>query len=269
MMREFLAGLMYSTYLRATALKGRQRCPLCGHRVPRFLPLPDQALSLPKQHGWPYASTDAETFNATGYLCPFCNSADRHRLYALYVDRVLSERSLRSKMRVVDFGPPKPFRRFMERRIRRLPYSVDYRTADLRMDDVDDRVDITQMPIYDDDSCELFICSHILEHVCDDRKALAELHRILAPEGRGVVLVPIILTIDEIDEDPSETDTSERYRRFGQDDHVRLYSKKGFLDRLREAGFSVHELGVDHFGTTTFDEQGISRQSVLYVVEKS
>jgi len=41
-------------------------------------------------------------------------------------------------------------------------------------------------------------------------------------------LVPIILSITEIDEDPTITDEGERWRRFGQGDHCRLYSKNGF-----------------------------------------
>ena len=40
------------------------------------------------------------------------------------------------------------------------------------------------------------------------------------------------------DEDPSVTDPQERFRRFGQTDHVRLYGRD-YMDRLREAGFIV------------------------------
>jgi SAM-dependent methyltransferase len=144
-----------------------------------------------------------------------------------------------------------------------------YRTADLFMDAADDRVDITDMKVYPDASVDFFICSHVLEHVADDRKALGELRRILKPGGRGILVVPIVLTIDEIDEDPSVTDPAERWRRFGQGDHVRLYSKSGFLARVREAGFDVHQLGREHFGGETFERHGITEQSVLYVVEKA
>ena len=49
--------------------------------------------------------------------------------------------------------------------------------------------------------------------------------------------MPIVLSIDdEIDEDPSVTDVAERWRRFGQDDHVRLYSKQGLLKKGRRGG---------------------------------
>ena len=76
------------------------------------------------------------------------------------------------------------------------------------------------------------------------------------------------MATDEIDEDLECVDEAERWRRFGQDDHLRLYSKRGFLERVREAGFKVHELGKDFFGEDLFERTGISGQSVLYVVEK-
>ena len=55
---------------------------------------------------------------------------------------------------------------------------------------------------------------------------------------------------------------------FGQDDHVRVYTRDGFLARLREAGFRVLELGADFFGKETLSRCGITEISMLYVVEK-
>ena len=81
-------------------------------------------------------------------------------------------------------------------------------------------------------------------------------------------MVPINLAITEIDEDPTVTDEVERWRRFGQFDHVRLYSKPGFIQRVTETGFLVHQLGIDFFGKDIFHRNGISPKSVLYVVEK-
>jgi hypothetical protein len=62
---------------------------------------------------------------------------------------------------------------------------------------------------------------------------MRELRRVLRPVGWAVIQVPILRgrTI----EDPGEQDPAQRLRRFGQDDHVRVYGND-FLDRLREAG---------------------------------
>jgi len=134
--------------------------------------------------------------------------------------------------------------------------------------DVDDKVDITNMPGYSDGQFDFFICSHVLEHVTDDAKALQELHRILRPGGKGIVMVPIILSLNQTQEDPTVEDEAERWRRFGQNDHVRLYSKNDFIKRIEQAGFRTHQLGEEYFGEELFRRSGITRQSVLYVAEK-
>ena len=113
-----------------------------------------------------------------------------------------------------------------------------------------------------------YYCSHVLEHVPDDKKALCELYRILKPQGLGILMVPIILDLAEIDEEPTVIDETERWRRFGQNDHVRLYSKNGFIKRVKDAGFLIHQYGKDYFGEKLFEQNGITNQSILYVVEK-
>ena len=138
------------------------------------------------------------------------------------------------------------------------------------MEGVDDRVDITQMNVYADESVDVFICSHVLEHVPDDAAAARELHRILKPGGFGLVLAPIDIRLDDTFEDGSQVlAESDRWRLYGQGDHVRYYSKKGFVNRMRQASFKVAEFGVGHFSQGVFDRCGIATASVLYVVAKS
>src|SRR5450759_141007 len=145
---------------------------------------------------------------------------------------------------------------------------ITRRTADLMMDGVDDHIDITDMNCYAEGAFDAFICSHVLEHVPDDLKALRELFRILKPGGWGILMVPIILTLDQIDEDPLLEDIAERWRRFGQDDHVRMYSRNGFVERAEGAGFIVRQYGQEYFGANVFKKHGISDKSILYIVEK-
>jgi SAM-dependent methyltransferase len=107
--------------------------------------------------------------------------------------------------------------------------AIDYRVGDC------ERLDLP------DASFDVVLCVHVLEHVPDDAAALRELHRILKPGGWGVIQVPILR--ETTDEDPSLTDPAERLRRFGQEDHVRIYGRD-FAGRLEAAGF---ELDVQHF----------------------
>ena len=244
---------------------GNLACPVCGRRVRAFLPLPRYYQDRLQEAGWPYRLDQAETCNASRYTCPHCFASDRDRLCALYLDSSLQPGAAGL---LVQFAPSTPLSRWIQETIKRRQLSLAYRTADLYAEGVDDLLDITDMKDYADGSLAFFICSHVLEHVADDRKALSELFRVLRPGGGGILLVPIVLGVEEIDEDPTVTDPLERWRRFGQDDHVRLYSKRGFLERVGDAGFVIAELDAHSFGLECFQQHGITPQSVLYVVHR-
>ena len=97
------------------------------------------------------------------------------------------------------------------------------------------KMDITDIQ-YPDESFDVIYCSHVLEHVVDDRKAMSEFRRVLKSDGWAILLVPI--TVETTYEDPSIVDPAERLKHFGQDDHVRRYGKD-YVERLRAAGFKV------------------------------
>jgi SAM-dependent methyltransferase len=249
-------------------INAQHYCPVCETRVISFLPLPAFCSENQRKYGFPFDASDAETCNETAYLCPSCDASDRDRLYALFLGGYITNLESGTPVQIVDFAPSEPLSAFIRRLIKSSGKDIQYRTADLLAENVDDRVDISDLRSYESDQFAFFICSHVLEHVPDDRRALSELHRILKPGGRGILMVPIIMSLEQIDEDPEVEDEGERWRRFGQFDHVRLYSKSGFLDRVREAGFEVSELDKEFFGAELFNQTGISSQSILYIVEK-
>jgi SAM-dependent methyltransferase len=253
---------------RLQTLGAEYYCPVCESRVNAFEPLPEFYTDNLRKHGWPYSAEEAETCNHLAYLCPFCQASDRDRLYAMHLRAYLSRLDPAVVTNIVDFAPSASLSKFIKRQITRTQRNVSYRTADAFAEGVDDKLDIADLQSYKDGQFDFFICSHVLEHVPDDKKAIRELYRILKPGGSGILMVPLILSIEEIDEDPAVVGESERWRRFGQFDHVRLYSKIGFLKRIREAGFIVHEYGIDSFGEQLLKRNGISNQSVLYIVEK-
>lgn len=261
-------GLKYTLQLKADSYFGKLRCSVCARRVRRFDPLSPDYLNEQLRHGFKYTPADAETCNQPSYSCPHCEATDRDRLYALYLSSYFPTIIPGSDIKIVDFAPSPSLSAFIRKSIDHRPIRVSYRTADLLWDHVDDRVDLMNMTLYGDSSVDFFICSHVLEHVENDRKALAELYRILKQRGRGILIVPILVTDDQMDEDPTVTDPTERWRRFGQDDHVRRYSKAEFLSRTQQAGFTIHQLGVEHFGQDIFNQHGITQRSVLYIVEK-
>lgn len=102
----------------------------------------------------------------------------------------------------------------------------------------------------------------MLEHVENDRKAMSELYRVLKKGGFGIIMVPILLTLEEDMENKKYNTEALRWKYFGQNDHVRMYSKKGFVAKLEEAGFKVNQLGVYYFGQDVFHKYGIHPRSV-------
>ena len=142
-----------------------------------------------------------------------------------------------------------------------------YDSTDYYMDNVTFQSDIQNMSMISDESYDYFICSHVLEHVQDDRKAMRELYRILKDDGIGVFLVPVCLDIDRIEEEWGLTE-AENWRRFGQGDHCRNYAGWEMTERLEEAGFTVYPLGKRFFGADVFKECGLTDTSTLYVLTK-
>jgi SAM-dependent methyltransferase len=140
--------------------------------------------------------------------------------------------------------------------------SDDYVTTDYIRDDVDLKLNIEELDL-DSDSFDTVLCSHVLEHV-DDRKALAELNRVLRPGGLAILAVPIIEGWDTTYEDPSITTARGRRINFGQDDHMRVYGRD-FRDRVRAAGFTLSEFFADGADTVKY---GLSRGARIFLAQK-
>lgn len=194
--------------LRKRWFAGRQYyCPLCETSLKKFL-----ALHRP-YHRW----------------CPVCRSLQRPRLGWLFLNSPAIE--IQQQPRRMLHIAPEPA---LAARLARLP-NLDYLSADLYDPKAMTRMDITDIQ-FPDQSFDIIYCSHVLEHVADDRKALSEFWRVLKPGGNAILMVPILGEFTF--EDPAITDPVARERAYGQHDHVRSYGRD-FAQRVAEAGFEV------------------------------
>jgi SAM-dependent methyltransferase len=231
-------------------------CPVCGSDA-GFSPLPACFVDDPAAAGFAHPVDGWEFLNVEAYACVRCGASDRDRLIWLYLQRHLPAGP---GPRMLEVAPS----RVLSPRLR-AQLGAGYRSGDLGMPGVDDRVDICAMD-YADASFDWLLCSHVLEHVTDDVRAMREIRRVLRPGGRAVLLVPISLLADAVDEDPGLTDPRARLARFGQDDHVRLYTREGFVQRLRAAGLTVEVVSATAVGDDVVARHAIPVTAALYVV---
>lgn len=166
--------------------------------------------------------------------CVRCFSLERHRLTWLYFERHATLFDFKPK-KILHIAPEACFSSRLSRR-----FSNDYVTLDLYRRDVSIRASVTKLA-FQDRSFDIVYCSHVLEHVDDDRAAIDEFFRILKPGGSAIVLVPI--TVSRTYEDPTLVTETQRARAFGQKDHVRRYGRD-FVERLRASGFNVTTIHV-------------------------
>lgn len=222
-------------------------------RLPRYrIMLLDRArmrvlLSLPawlkrlvyygRKHYCPICGSRLRAFMRFGHLaaewCPVCASMRRHRfLWAFLQTRTNLFDGARK--RLLHVAPEVALRPHLQR-----IENLQYVTTDLHDPSVTVRTDITQSCL-SADAFDGIVCSHVLEHVADDRAAMREFARILRRDGWLMIMVPYRADA-ATDEDPEITDAAERERRFGQHDHVRLYGAD-LVDRLTAAGLSVRAI---------------------------
>lgn len=166
--------------------------------------------------------------------CVHCGALERHRIVWLYFQRHTDLFDGRPK-RMLHVAPESCFEAELRKRL-----GAGYLTADLFNPRAMVKLDVTAIP-FPDESFDVIYCSHVLEHVQDDRQAMREFYRTLKRDGWAVLLVPI--TAAATYEDPSVVDPRERLRLFGQEDHVRRYGPD-YVDRLREAGFQVQIIPI-------------------------
>ncbi len=228
------------TSLTDRLLERRRRCICCGQYV-QYEPLPiEQQEAALSMEGFFLP----ETLNPDAYRCPGCGSTDRERLMLAALERM----GLRQKgqdYRILQLAPFPA----LERYLRALDCELSCQTE--------------QPPV---GQYDLILCADVLERVRDDRGALRELKERLKEDGSILLLVPVDLGFSGVDEAWGLSE-AENYRRFGQRDRVRRYSREGLLERLAEQ-FAVQPLGRDDLGEDCCREAGLSDSSTLYVLSK-
>lgn len=194
-------------------------------------------------------------------LSPGTLSLERHRQMWLYLQNETDFFS--NNYKVLHIAPEQEFLRKFKKMS-----NLDYTSADLFSPIVDVKADILDLP-FENETFDIVICNHVLEHIEDDAKAMHELYRVMKRGGWGIFQVPMKTSLAKTYEDFSITDPKERQKHFGQYDHVRWYGMD-YFDRLRNAGFSTEpNFYSQKYSQEDIKKYGLMENEILPVVFKT
>ena len=169
----------------------------------------------------------------TNALCPGTLSLERHRLLWLYLN---SNSNIESQfLNVLHVAPEqvffKKFKKFK---------NWTYTTTDLNSPLADIKADLCNLP-FKDETYDLILCNHVLEHIIDDIKAMKEIYRVLKTGGKAILQIPLDMEKEESYEDHTIINPKDRSKHFGQYDHVRIYGMD-FFKKLSNIGFRYEKI---------------------------
>lgn len=229
---RYLAAKVRNRWLLTKGAMGREvvECSCCGWKGPAFGTYWDPSETI------------------SSFECPNCSSHPRHRFMALRLSTWLEM----DRGWVLHFAPEPA----LEGTFRRSDGTDPRVTTDYAMAGVDCLSDITNLP-FSPNGFSGILCSHVLEHIEDDRRAMGELFRVLEPGGTAVVCVPegdVPETVEFGFPDPKKT---HHWRDYGRD--VR--------ERLIETGFLVETVSPDSADPWTF-QHGLSCSDRIHICKK-
>jgi len=220
--RDKLSPLLYS---------GNQfHCPVCDRSFRKF-----------RSAG----RAERKRLNA---VCPYCISRERDRLVFSFL-KEQKARFFNDSTRLLHIAPEpclvSPFQKWAK---------GIYLTADLIRTDVAEQFDVMSIP-HPNESFDAVFCSHVLQDVPDDIKAMQEFFRVLVPGGWAILNVPVVTK--------QSADHREQPRNIRKDsdtrpdEHLRSYGVD-YPDRMREVGFEVETI----LANDLFDDRSLKRMAM-------
>jgi SAM-dependent methyltransferase len=192
-------------------------CPVCNYNGRKFL---DSGLTSKRKNA----------------RCPSCKSLERHRQLVLIIE---SLQVLTKDSSLLHFAPEPCLLTYFKNKL-----GENYKTSHYNEKSKSDySFDIRNIDS-PDETYDFIVCSHVLEHIDEDIKAMKELYRILKPGGIAFIQVPIWPSESHPTyENFNITDERDRIINFGQYDHVRIYGLD-VIDRLKSVGLILEVIDL-------------------------
>ena len=114
--------------------------------------------------------------------CPKCSSLERHRIFFEYVEN----NDLLTNKHILHIAPEKSLCESIRKKSKKY-YCLDQAPNKLYMS----KDDLTDLNVFKDNTFDIVICFHVLEHIIDDIKAISEIKRVLKKTGIAFISVPL------------------------------------------------------------------------------
>lgn len=234
-------------------------CVICRSRVRAFLPYRGGwAQQPPLMQALRIVGSDLDNFS-----CPVCGAHDRERHLLLYFEALGLPEKFRGA-RILHFAPEKHLSAIL-----RSYDPLEHVRADLMPGSADiQRIDIAAMP-FETGTFDVVIANHVLEHVEDAGRALAEVRRVLKTNGLAILQTPYSARLQSTWQDDSIDDAASRLQAYGQEDHLRLFGRD-IVDRIVAAGFDSR---VASHASVLADKDarryGVNADEPLFLFEKN
>jgi SAM-dependent methyltransferase len=199
-----------------------KECYICGEQFEKFS---RYRINKDNDHLAGYfqsVGSDTENFG-----CYYCNCNDRERHLFMFFDKISFWDNF-INTRILHFAPEPP----LSQRIEQLS-PVEYIKCDLFPKNDWRKIDVTKID-FEDNYFDILICNHVIEHIPNYLLALQEISRVLKVNSIAILQTPYSELLHNHFEDPGINTNELRLLFYGQEDHVRIMSKKQFFDELAQ-----------------------------------
>jgi predicted SAM-dependent methyltransferase len=190
-----------------------------------------------------------------GGKCPNCDSLPRTRLIPFSLRHF---NLIEQNLKILHIAPNRNEYKYVKNTFKNI---TQYDRLNIRaVSHINLVQDITQTTLKND-TYDLVIVWHVLEHIVEDRKAAAEIYRILKPGGHLLMSVPIY----PLGNHTTYEDDSIKYEDYekihGHDDHCRSCGLD-YYKRFEEVGFSTQVL--KKYTAEDLKKYGLSKNHVVW-----
>ena len=174
-------------------------------------------------------------------ICPNCHSKDRERFVHLFILNLINKNIINKKSKILHFSPEQNLRNYFIN-----SKFENYSTSDFLSKNNNLQIDL-EKEFKIDKKFDLIICNHVLEHIRNDDIALKNIFSYLEKKGCAILQTPYSKIINEDYINPTVKTDKDRLNFYGQEDHVRIYSKKSLIQKIKKTGFEIRTFKLEDF----------------------